>query len=443
MNLSKVLSRLAIGLDKQPHLIQHLIPKSASGDDGGPRETLPERAANILRQAFVTCLNDRSGSSPIGLDRAGKPEGKKRGIYTIANLCLKILFACQKLRGCAQIIENIYNQSPRLSAYPKSERVTYLYYLGRFWWGNGHAYRAQKALQEAWSQCHPQALSQRRLILIFLIASNMVCGRFPSAQLFALPEAADLDRKFGPLCQYISQGDLCNFRRHLDVGSEHYNWFAQYRLDLQLRNRCEVFVWRSLIRKAYLLTGTLGASEKSAPVLDCNNVVTLFRWQENLYLAHLGVDQEVTQSSLSFQPVPYVDPDFVGIEGLTSPSLYEHSYSDSNGDDNPLVLPDITSVMSKMSALIHQGFLGGYLTFKWRKFAIQGAKRKGGPLQAGFPNMWEAVVKRCEGNGDVPGWKKDEEKSTVGSAAAKGGFGPGMVVKLSGARPAGSNPFGG
>jgi hypothetical protein len=109
-------ARLAMGLDKKPELIAHLTTSttsSSSDDSGGPRETLPERAANIIRYAFVACLNDRSGTSANG-----SPQGKRKGIYVLANLCLKILFACRKTRGAAQIFENIFVLSPPLGAYP-------------------------------------------------------------------------------------------------------------------------------------------------------------------------------------------------------------------------------------------------------------------------------------------------------------------------------------
>ncbi|KAL1310782.1 hypothetical protein AAFC00_001027 [Neodothiora populina] len=429
---SRVLSRLAIGLDKQPHLIAHLIPKS-SGEDGGPRETLPERAANILRQAFVICLNDRSGAGTGGLNSSTRrPEGKRRGIYTIANLCLRILFACHKTRGCAQIFENIYNQSPPLNSYPKSERVTYLYYLGRFLWGNGHVYRAQKTLQQAWNECNVQcASSQGRLILIYLIAANLICGRFPSAQLLSHPSAQGVRDHFEPLCRYIAQGDLCSFRRHLDVGSAHYAWFSHYRLDLQLWNRCEVLVWRSLVRKTFLISGDPGdPSTRKAPTVDLNVVLTLFYWQERKYVTPPG----------QMQPNVYVDPDFAGSEDMQETE-----------EQAALVLPDMTSIFSKMSALIHQEFLNGYLSFSRRKLAIQGARVKGA-LAAGFPNIWEAVEKRCNADGDgdeIPGWKVEDaanrKRKMMGAGAgakAGGAFGPGMVVNLSGARPAGASPFG-
>ena len=97
-----MLAKLAIGLDKRPDLVAQLAtPTTAAaildetGGGGGGKETLPERAANIIRQAFVTCLNDRSGAGGVtGATGTipGRLEGKKSGIYTIANLCLKILF---------------------------------------------------------------------------------------------------------------------------------------------------------------------------------------------------------------------------------------------------------------------------------------------------------------------------------------------------------------
>jgi len=409
VSYSKMLSRLAIGLDKQPHLIAHLIPKPSSGDDSGPRETLPERAANILRQAFVTCLNDRSGNSPNGIGRDGQPEGKKRGIYTIANLCLKILFACRKTRGAAQIFDNIYNQSPPLTAFPKSERVAYLYYLGRFLWANSHFYRAAMALQRAYDECHARCLKQRRLILIYLVSANLVCGRFPSTQLLSRPEARGLRERFAPLCRAIAKGDICSFREILSPGSAEYGWFSFYRIDLQLKNRCEVYVWRSLVRKCFLLCGDAGNPEqRKAPTLDLNALVALFRWQELKWLEASGQAQAV-----------WVDPDFEGLEDIDTTS------------DEARGLPDMTSIVSKMSSLIHQDFLNGYLSLKMQKFAIQGARTRGAVV-AGFPNVWRTIQARSDG--EVPGWKQEMK---TGGAFSRPQFGPGQVVNLSGAKPVG------
>lgn len=88
--LSKTLAKLAIGLDKQPQLIAHLL-KDNGGNDPETTETvtLVEKSANVVREAFIKCLTDRT-SSPR------KPEGKRAGIYLMANLCLTLLFKVRK-----------------------------------------------------------------------------------------------------------------------------------------------------------------------------------------------------------------------------------------------------------------------------------------------------------------------------------------------------------
>jgi hypothetical protein len=88
--LSKTLAKLAMGLDRRPELIAHLLQKEAADDreDVTEKVTLVEKSANVVREAFIKCLTDRSSSTGMH----GKPEGKRVGIYLMANLCLKLLF---------------------------------------------------------------------------------------------------------------------------------------------------------------------------------------------------------------------------------------------------------------------------------------------------------------------------------------------------------------
>jgi len=390
ISFSRVLSRLAIGLDKQPELIAHLT--KGSSDEGGAKETLPERAANIVRGAFVTCLNDRYSGV-----KDGKPEGKKLGIYKAANICLKILFQCRKTRNAEQIFTNIDNQSPPLAIYPRSERVTYLYYLGRYLFSVNHFYRAQKVLQEAYGLCHTKCFQQRRLILIYLMASNIVMGRFPSHNLYQRQEAAGLMERFHPVCSAIAKGDLITFRTLLDFGGPHGAWFRHFRILLQLRNRGEVLVWRSIIRKAFLISGNQGdAASKKAPTISLQDVLVFLK----------ALDHHSNSVG------NYVDPDFEGTpSALITPSTL-----------------DMLDVESIVTSLVEQGLMNGYISHRLSRFAIQGAKQIGG-LAAGFPNVWHTLSNNAKEQG-VPGWK--EQKS-------RNGFGGGMVVNLSGARPAGSS----
>lgn len=88
--LSKVLAKLAIGLDRKPELIAHLLREGigSAQDETAEKVTLVEKSANVVREAFIKCLTDRSGTPGT----QGKPEGRRVGIYLMANLCLKLLF---------------------------------------------------------------------------------------------------------------------------------------------------------------------------------------------------------------------------------------------------------------------------------------------------------------------------------------------------------------
>lgn len=90
--LAKILAKLALGLDRRPDLIAHI--RRMEGETGKQRAekvekvTLVEESANVVREAFIKCLTDRTGTPGPN----GKPEGKRVGIYLMANLCLKLLF---------------------------------------------------------------------------------------------------------------------------------------------------------------------------------------------------------------------------------------------------------------------------------------------------------------------------------------------------------------
>jgi hypothetical protein len=393
---ARLVCRLAIGLDRKPELLAGSRTEGA-GEEGGYRETLPEKAANIIRVAFTTALNDRSGS-PGGLDSQGKPEGKKRGIYILANLCLKILFQCRKTRNATQIFEQISGNAPPLAAYPKSQRVTYLYYLGRFLLQHSHFYRAQLALEAAYNEspAHDQCTKQRRLILVYLITCNIVLGRFPTQALLSRPEAHGLAERFQPLCAAIRSGDLKSFNRLTSLSGPHASWFLHYRILFQLQNRCEVLAWRSLIRKTFLLQGVAPeAGTNKAASLDLQSLVAAFTSLTSAPENHDDQDEYLP------------DPDFEGAD------LGRH-------DSNPLT-PSDTALECILSSLIDQGFVRAYIAHKQKKLAILGAKNSGGnAVAAGFPNVWSVISKNESGGRKVPGWKRAAaEEQRAGSVPAK------------------------
>lgn len=409
------------------------------------RVTLVESSANVIREAFKKCLSERSGP-PSGIDSNGKPEGRRVGIYLMANLCLKLFFHCRKLRSAEQIFGNIYQQSPPLGLFPASQRVTFLYYLGRYLFANNHFYRAQLALQTAYDQCHAQCISQRRLILIYLTTSNIILGRFPSSRLLQRPEAAGLAEKFLPICAAIAKGDLASFRKYMDLDAQNAEWFLQKRILLQLSNRCEVLVWRSLARRTFTLSGSQGAVtsqgdvvRKAAPTLSLQDMLTLATLLEKRVLGfaedtpkpseltngHTGTQRTHTNAIFIFPkaetqlpqdaktevPYGYVDPDLADVV-----------------PPEPPLLPNMEIIESIIASLIEQGLLHGFISHAQHRFAIMGVK-DARPVQVGFPRVWDVI--NAKANREVPGWVKERKAPA---------FGPGMVVNLSGARPAGAAP---
>ena len=435
VSLSRTLARLAIGLDKRPDLIAHLTRRqSASGnDEAGERVTLVEDSANVIREAFKKCLSERGGNIS-GLASNGKPAGRRAGIYLTAKLCLRIFFHCKKLRSAEQIFGNIYQQSPPLALFTASQRVTFLYYLGRYHFANNHFYRAQNALQAAYNQCHTKCFKQRRLILIYLITANMILGRFPSNNLYRRPEARGLKGKFEPFCQCIAKGDLATFRSLTSLDSDNAEWYLQRRILLQIANRCEVLVWRSLARRTFILSGTQGdAANKRAPTLDLQDMLTVATFLERRALGldkpraakRPGHTNSIFMTPKSTTPEPddpagYIDPDLADVMEPSGPDL-----------------PDMNIIESIMASLVDQDLLHGFLSHKMLRFAITGSKTQGA-LAAGFPNVWQIISSK--GGEEVPGWVQEKKAGGLGPGALGRAAGPGMVINLSGARPAGAAP---
>ena len=430
--LSRTLSRLAIGLDKRPDLIARLEQRreSTADDESAEKVTLVESSANAISAALNKCLGDRSGG-------IGQPEGRRSAIYQLANICFKLFFHCKKLRNAETLFKSIYQQSPALSLYPASQRVTYLYYLGRYHFANNYFFRAQLALQEAYDQCPAHCRNQRRLIVIYLMTSNVILGRFPAAILWQRPEAAGLQEKFGPICRAIKLGDLASFRKHLDLESHHADWFLRKRIFLQLSNRCEILIWRSLARRTFMLSGSVGdAANKRAPTMALNDMATLAQFLEKEAAAPQMPQTNGTTNGGS-KGVPHTNSIFLYPENPSNgESAGGHDDLSSTGPTDPdlegvvepasPLLSKVDLVESTVTSLVEQDFLHGFISHSSHRFAITGAKNAP-PVQIGFPKVWDVVKARADD--EVPGWVKEAKRPA---------FGPGMVVNLSGARPAGA-----
>ncbi|ETI25477.1 hypothetical protein G647_02250 [Cladophialophora carrionii CBS 160.54] len=406
LSFSRVLAAVATNLDRNPSLIRDSSLIQAQDTEGGSgKVSFVEDAANVLREAFIKCL---SGSAGVQRTSRPTPDDRRVGIYLTANSALKLFMRSRKLRNAQQIFNSIEAQSPPLSFYPAAQRVTYLYYLGRYHFANNHFLRAQKVLQTAYDQCHRQAVNHRRLILIYLVAANIIIGRFPTPVLLSRPEAADIGARFTPLCQIIRSGDLGSFYRHLDLESECGQWFLKRSILFQLRNRCEILVWRSLIRKCFLFVGYKG-EEKKVPFLKLNYVQYGARWALDRQNPARLVNTRNPASE------KYLDPEFAGMDEAIKETGFdpetgqyhdEYIGQDPPDDDEPEESPTLAEIESVVLSLIQQGLLKGFALHAIPRFAIPGSSHKGGPLKRGFPQVWGVISGRVDGP-SVPGWVEE------------------------------------
>ncbi|VUC27197.1 unnamed protein product, partial [Clonostachys rosea] len=237
MTLSDVLARLTMTLNRRPELTRQL----RTSNDDESRKSIAESSAEIIQKIFTACLNDRSS------DRSSPPKGKRVAIYIFANLVLKLLFACRRIHLAKMIFFNLGANSPPLSLYPAAQRVTFLYYLGRFSFSSGNHYlRAANCLEAAYLQTPPRFTSHRTNILTYLIAANILLGRFPSANLLQRPESRALAPIFFPICAALRGGDFISFQAHL---AEHEDWLLEKGLLVPFTHKLRPLLWRSLARK--------------------------------------------------------------------------------------------------------------------------------------------------------------------------------------------------
>ncbi|KAM3432810.1 hypothetical protein MY4824_006327 [Beauveria thailandica] len=416
MSLSEMLARLTLMLNRRPDLMRKLRAGGGAGA-GDEDKSIAESSAEIIQKIFTTCLTDRS--SP----RCSRPEGKKTGVYMFANLVLKLLFACRRTHLARMIFVNIASISPPLRLYPAAQRVTFLYYLGRFNFANHHACRAALCLEAAYRQTPAAFRAHRARILTYLIPSNMLLGRFPSAALLDRPEAAEtLAPVFRPLCRAVRAGHFVAFQAHL---ATHERWLLERGLLLPLASRLRPLLWRSLSRRAFLLTyvppppaEAASSSRRAAATLDLTHLHTLAIYTQRRLEGWLPA--RPASSSAHHPRPPHCNPLLLravsnrvvddGASTLAPPPGGPRRLRPNEGlvwGNAEVTYEDVEMVVA---ALVQMGLLHGFVAHGQSRFAIIGAKAKGSPLLAGWPNVWQAIQNRkYDEHVDlehVPGWVK-------------------------------------
>lgn len=324
---------------------------------------------------------------------------------------------CRKTHLAKTIFTNITAKSPPLAYYPAAQRVTYLYYLGRFHFTNSHFSRAAQCLEQAYLQTPPVFMKHRRLILTYLVPAKMLLGYLPSRALLARPEAETLAPIFSQFALAFRTGNYLLFQSTLET---HEKWLFRRGLLLTLTFRLRPLLWRSLSRRTFLLTYVAPQIEAGRP----NQ-----RAAATLDLAHLLVAATYIQKRLEgYTPIgeptaprprpPHVNAIFM--KAVSNQSTEQH------GGSTTLVAPPggprklrpndglvwgnmpVTAehVEGVVASLVAQDLLHGYVAHSLGRFAIMGAAKKGiSPVAAGWPPVADVLDGAdAKGKEEVPGW---------------------------------------
>jgi nuclear mRNA export protein PCID2/THP1 len=338
-----------------------------------------------------------------------------------------------------QLFTNISTNSFPLRLYPASQRVTYLYYLGRFNLTNNHFHRAAVCLEQAYLETPPQLVSHRKRILTYLIPSSLFMGRLPTNALLRRPEAESLAPIFIPIATSIRTGNFVLFQHSLAANE---SWLLDKGLLIPFTHRLRPFLWRSLARRVFLLTYVPSfqiqedSSSRKAAVLDLSDLHTAAIFQQHLLEGYvLAPSPTAVPGPLpNLRAVAPSDVSPMFLKAVRNSAAEAKAGADHGVASIPstLVAPaggprrlrpneglvwgnaEVTmgDVEMAVLSLVDCGLLHGYVAHSAGKFAIQGGKSKGGPLAAGWPSVAQAIRERTYLNGqevdweNVPGWKK-------------------------------------
>lgn len=105
------------------------------------------------------------------------------------------------------------------------------------------ARKASTQLRWAFDNCTLRNLKNKRAILIPLVATYLILGRYPEADLL---DAANLTPIYGGLTWHLKTGQAGAALAELD---RHMDWFRVRGLYLILREKLQISLWRNLARK--------------------------------------------------------------------------------------------------------------------------------------------------------------------------------------------------
>ncbi|KAI8449695.1 hypothetical protein BY996DRAFT_4643108 [Phakopsora pachyrhizi] len=211
----------AVYFTQSIQVISHALVYFAITADRSKKSNKNEKASQAARQMTATL-----GVSCI--DRSTEEPSKRLAAFSLANGLFKIYFF-----NTSNVIHLLETH------YPKSQLVTFYYYLGRLALYQRRLHKARESLKRSFDLCKSDSWKNRRLVLIYLIAASLPLGILPDPILLQKFSLVD---QFGSIVNSLRTGSWSGVKSGLD---NHREWFRFKGIYLLLREKLEVICWRN------------------------------------------------------------------------------------------------------------------------------------------------------------------------------------------------------
>ncbi|KAJ1842708.1 hypothetical protein LPJ57_009948 [Coemansia sp. RSA 486] len=222
------------------------------------------QTASVLLRILIDLLSD--SSTPLA-------QSKKQGSLFVAGLLLRISLRTNAAPGAyaSKALEvKTLSSSPAFSA---RDRVSYSYWLGRYYLVCYYVDLARTHLQYAFDSCPEWHYHNKRAILRHLIAANMIRGRLPAQDLLV---RYDMEPVYSHLCLHFRKGNLVGFQQTLIDNMEFFRSQGNY---LILLERTEILIYRNALWRASCIL----ANSERGKTMSYRDILATFRVSSQNY----------------------------------------------------------------------------------------------------------------------------------------------------------------
>jgi hypothetical protein len=238
--LIKVAKTADLYIENNPQHFETL-QNDAVFDNSIEQESCLIKSSRVIHNSFKLCLNDKNEDPS---------QSRRSQVYFFVNQELKIYFNLQN-RELAKNMEKVLiskkNDLPDLNQIPKSQSISYLYYSGAIFCGDGDFNTAYTKFKKAYELTNKHDLRHLELILVYLIPLEFLTTKKYPNLTYLKPNFPQLYKLYFDLIIALQDGDLLRFEVFCNSYEEFFLKKNLYLVIESLRN----FVLLKLVKKVY------------------------------------------------------------------------------------------------------------------------------------------------------------------------------------------------